>query len=88
MLPEKLPGKKGKGLIAFGGGSVLDVAKTTAVLITSEGGIEDYLGVDLVTNPPAFMVAIPATSEREAKSLRASVILFRKKTVNPVFRVL
>ena len=65
---------KAKALIAFGGGSVLDVAKTTAVLITSEGGIEDYLGVDLVTNPPAFMVAIPTTSGTGSEVTRASVI--------------
>jgi alcohol dehydrogenase class IV len=63
-----------RALIAFGGGSVIDVAKTTAVLITNKGSIEDYLGVDLVTNPPAFMIAMPTTSGTGSEVTRASVL--------------
>lgn len=68
-----------RALIAFGGGSVLDVAKTTAVLITNEGTIEDFLGVDLVTNPPAFMIAIPTTSGTGSEATRASVITIEEE---------
>ena len=50
------------GLIAAGGGSVLDAAKAEAVLITQGGRLQDYEGAGKVSAFSLPMMAIPATA--------------------------
>ena len=50
-----------QGVVALGGGSVLDAAKAAAMLATNEGAPEDYEGPDLYAEPPLPMIAIPTT---------------------------
>ena len=49
-------------IIGLGGGSSLDVAKAAAVLVTNEGTIRDYLGVDAIPLPGLPTVLIPTTA--------------------------
>lgn len=49
-------------LIALGGGSSIDTAKVTSILITNKGRIENYFGTDLITKRGIPNFAIPSTS--------------------------
>ncbi len=49
------------GVVALGGGSVLDAAKAAAMLATNPGSPEDYEGPDRYSNAPLPMIAIPTT---------------------------
>ena len=50
------------GIIGFGGGSSLDVAKLVAVLIDSEQALEGILGIDNVVGRRAPLLLIPTTA--------------------------
>jgi 4-hydroxybutyrate dehydrogenase len=51
------------GVVAVGGGSVLDVAKLVALLATHAGTVRDYVGRrEPFTRPAAPLVAIPTTA--------------------------
>ncbi len=55
--------KEGIGLIiGFGGGSSLDIAKVTSILITNPGKIDTFFGIDLVPNPGIPVILIPTTA--------------------------
>ena len=49
-------------IIGFGGGSSLDIAKITSVMLTNAGPIEKYFGMELVPNPGIPLVLIPTTA--------------------------
>jgi alcohol dehydrogenase class IV len=49
-------------IIGFGGGSSLDIAKVTSILITNPGKIDSFFGVDLVPNPGIPVILIPTTA--------------------------
>lgn len=49
-------------IIGFGGGSSLDIAKVTSILVTNPGKIEGFFGVDLVPEPGVPMILIPTTA--------------------------
>lgn len=48
-------------IIAIGGGSSIDVAKAVSILLTNEGTIQDFEGLDKIPNRPAPLIAIPTT---------------------------
>ncbi|NML43886.1 iron-containing alcohol dehydrogenase [Ramlibacter sp. G-1-2-2] len=51
------------GVVAVGGGSVIDTAKLVALLATNAGSVADYAGVpNAVHGPGAPLVAIPTTA--------------------------
>jgi hypothetical protein len=51
------------GIVAIGGGSVIDCAKAVAVLGTHAGPITLYLGhPEMITQPLAPLIAIPTTA--------------------------
>jgi 4-hydroxybutyrate dehydrogenase len=51
------------GLIAVGGGSVIDCAKAVAVLATHPGPISNYLGrAERIVTSPAPLIAVPTTA--------------------------
>ncbi len=51
------------GLVAVGGGSVIDCAKAAALLGTHPGPLSDYLGKpERIVAPPAPLIAIPTTA--------------------------
>jgi alcohol dehydrogenase class IV len=49
-------------IIGFGGGSSLDIAKVTAIMITNPSKIDGLFGVDLVPNPGVPVILIPTTA--------------------------
>lgn len=63
-----------KGLIAIGGGSVMDCCKTIGVLVTNNGKIEDYKGLFKVHHNMPTMVAFPTTSGTGSETTVAAVI--------------
>lgn len=50
-----------RGVVALGGGSVLDAGKAAAMLATNTGRIEQYEGKNRYAEPPLPMVAVPTT---------------------------
>jgi alcohol dehydrogenase class IV len=51
-----------EALIGFGGGSSLDIAKVAAVLLTNEGDLSQFFGIDLIPNPGLPVILIPTTA--------------------------
>lgn len=51
-----------KLLVGLGGGSPIDIAKTTAIMLTNEGPIGKYFGVNLVPRPGIPTVMVPTTA--------------------------
>ncbi len=49
-------------LIGYGGGSSLDIAKVTSVLLTNPGPIDALFGIDLVPNPGLPLILVPTTA--------------------------
>ncbi len=67
---EELP----SGVIGIGGGSVMDLAKAVALLLTNKGSASDYQGWDLVHNPGVYSVGIPTLSGTGAEVSRTAVL--------------
>jgi alcohol dehydrogenase len=49
-------------IIGYGGGSSLDIAKVTSILLTNPAPLDPYFGVDLVPNPGVPVILIPTTA--------------------------
>jgi alcohol dehydrogenase class IV len=56
--------RKGKYdlIVGLGGGSAMDVASVTAVMLTNPGQVTDYVGVDLIKKPGIATILIPTTA--------------------------
>lgn len=69
------------GLIAFGGGSSLDLAKGVSILATHEGPLENYQamrgGIEKITDAVAPLIAIPTTAGTGSEVGRGAIITFR-----------
>jgi alcohol dehydrogenase class IV len=94
--------KKGKYelIIGVGGGSSMDIASITSVMLTNPGTIGDYLGTNLVKNPgiPTFLLPTTAgtgaevtpnailtdTKEKLKKAIVSPYILPRVAIVDPL----
>ena len=65
-------------LIAFGGGSVIDAAKSIAALVTNPGHVMEYLevigGGKKINIPPIPVIAIPTTAGTGTEVTRNAVI--------------
>lgn len=51
-----------QAILALGGGSTIDVAKSVAILATNGGRIQDYEGIEKFSKPPLPRIAIPTTA--------------------------
>lgn len=60
-LAESVRAHELAGVVALGGGSVLDAAKAAAMLATNEFRIEQYEGKNRYANAPLPMIAVPTT---------------------------
>lgn len=49
-------------IIGLGGGSSLDIAKVTSILLTNSGKIDVFFGIDLVPNPGIPVILVPTTA--------------------------
>jgi 3-deoxy-alpha-D-manno-octulosonate 8-oxidase len=62
------------GIIGIGGGTVLDIAKAVALMLTNDGESKDYQGWDLVKNPAIYHVGIPTISGTGAEVSRTTIL--------------
>ncbi|WP_373072114.1 iron-containing alcohol dehydrogenase family protein [Zeaxanthinibacter enoshimensis] len=63
------------GIVGIGGGTLLDLAKAVAIMMTNNGPASDYQGWDLVKKPALYHVGIPTISGTGAEVSRTTVLL-------------
>lgn len=69
-------GKDSDGLIAVGGGSVIDTAKTVNILVSMGGDdILAYQGADILTAALSPLIAIPTTAGTGSEATNVAVIM-------------
>ncbi|MCD6393197.1 MAG: iron-containing alcohol dehydrogenase [Planctomycetes bacterium] len=77
-------------VIGIGGGSVIDMAKAVAALLTNSGAVMDYLEVvglgKPLTNPSAACIAVPTTAGTGAEVTRNAVLYVPDKQVKVSMR--
>ncbi len=61
-------------IVAVGGGSVIDLAKMTALLLAHGGPLEDYYPVQSVPAPVVPLIALPTTAGTGSEATPVSVI--------------
>ncbi len=62
------------GIIGIGGGTVMDLAKAVAIMLTNEGNAKDYQGWDIVKNPAIYHVGVPTISGTGAEVSRTTIL--------------
>ncbi|GMN11857.1 iron-containing alcohol dehydrogenase family protein [Croceitalea sp. MTPC9] len=67
---EELP----SGIVGIGGGTLLDLAKAVAIMLTNNGSSEKYQGWDLVSKKSIYHVGIPTISGTGAEVSRTAVL--------------
>ena len=83
---EKAGASGAEGLIAIGGGSVVDAAKAANILI-SEGGdlIEDHSGAHTLTRPLNSLVVIPTTAGTGSEVTMVAVVYDKENKIKIPF---
>ncbi len=71
---QQFEADKCDGIIALGGGSVIDTAKTISVLAVNDGTVKQLMGTDTVTEPGIGVIALPTTSGTGSESTKVVVI--------------
>ena len=61
-------------IVAVGGGSVIDLAKVTALLLSHPGPLSDYYPVQSVPGPVLPLIALPTTAGTGSEATPVSVI--------------
>ncbi|MBI2067296.1 MAG: iron-containing alcohol dehydrogenase [Deltaproteobacteria bacterium] len=73
---EKAIATGADGILAIGGGSVIDTAKAVNILLTHGGDlVGDYSGAQTIPNPLKTLIAIPTTAGTGSEVSTAAVIL-------------
>jgi alcohol dehydrogenase class IV len=67
--------EKCDGLLALGGGSPMDCAKGIGIVVSNEGSILDYAGIDMIPVPIPPMICIPTTAGSASDVSQFSIIL-------------
>jgi len=67
------------GIIGIGGGTLLDLAKAVAIMLTNTGDASAYQGWDLVHKQAIYHVGIPTISGTGAEVSRTTVLLGPEK---------
>ena len=62
------------GVVGFGGGSSMDVAKLLAALITGEQALSDIYGVDQITSRRLPLIQVPTTAGTGSEATMVSII--------------
>ncbi len=75
-----------EGILAIGGGSVMDTAKAANILL-SQGGdlVSDYSGAQTLTSPLKPLIVIPTTSGTGSEVTKVAVILDESRGVKLSF---
>ena len=69
------------GVVALGGGSPLDTAKTIAVMATNEGPVHKFMALNAVPKPGVGVIAIPTTAGTGSETTVAVVIGDKKSKI-------
>ncbi|MCB0374775.1 MAG: iron-containing alcohol dehydrogenase [Sinomicrobium sp.] len=62
------------GIAGIGGGTIMDLAKAVAIMLTNPGKTENYQGWDRVTQPAVYHAGIPTISGTGAEVSRTTVL--------------
>ncbi|NNE31002.1 MAG: iron-containing alcohol dehydrogenase [Winogradskyella sp.] len=62
------------GIIGIGGGTVMDIAKAVALMLTNKGESKDYQGWDLIKQPAIYHVGVPTISGTGAEVSRTTIL--------------
>ena len=62
------------GVVGIGGGSVMDLAKAVALMLTNKGSSSEYQGWDLIKNEGVYHMGIPTLSGTGAEVSRTTVL--------------
>ena len=73
-----------EGIVAVGGGSSIDLAKAVNVLMTNEGKIGQYGGMNMVKNPCLPLIAIPTTAGTSSEITNVSALIDTEKVIKYV----
>ena len=73
-----------EGFVAVGGGSSIDLAKAVNVLMTNEGKIGDFGGMNMVKNPCLPLIAIPTTAGTSSEITNVSALIDTEKVIKYV----
>ncbi len=75
-IRDRILAEKGKpsGIIGIGGGSIMDIAKATALMINNEGSSSLYQGLNLVKKPGVYHAGVPTTSGTGAECSMTAVL--------------
>ena len=68
-------------LLAVGGGSAMDTAKTIAIMATNSGSLEDYQGLGKIPKKGSPVIAIPTTSGTGSEVTPFAIITDTKRDV-------
>ena len=73
--------RKGKYdlFVGIGGGSPMDIASITSVMLTNPGTVYDYFGVNLVKNPGIPTILIPTTAGTGAEATPNAILTDTKE---------
>ncbi|MFX0557705.1 iron-containing alcohol dehydrogenase family protein [Maribacter sp. CXY002] len=63
------------GIVGIGGGTLLDLAKALAIMMTNKGSAAEYQGWDLVQKKSIYHVGIPTISGTGAEVSRTTVLM-------------
>jgi alcohol dehydrogenase class IV len=74
-----LRGAETGGIVGIGGGSSMDLAKALSVLGTNRGTVDEYMGVNLVKEPPLPLVVMPTTAGSGSEVTRVAVLTDHKR---------
>lgn len=61
-------------IIGFGGGSSLDIAKVTSILLTNPGKIDGFFGIDLVPNSGIPVILVPTTAGTGSEATPVAIL--------------
>ncbi|WP_405413810.1 iron-containing alcohol dehydrogenase family protein [Maribacter sp. Asnod1-A12] len=78
MIQEKFT-ELPSGIIGIGGGTLLDLAKAVAIMLTNKGSASEYQGWDLVNKQSIYHVGIPTISGTGAEVSRTTVLMGPEK---------
>ena len=75
-LRDEILSKKGlpSGVIGIGGGSIMDIAKALALMLTNEGSSSLYQGLNLIKKPGVYHLGVPTISGTGAEVSMTAVL--------------
>jgi 3-deoxy-alpha-D-manno-octulosonate 8-oxidase len=75
-IRDEVLGKRGlpSGVIGIGGGSIMDIAKASSLMMTNEGSSSLYQGLNLVKKPGVYHLGVPTTSGTGAECSMTAVL--------------